>query len=99
MAEVLTIPVSKTKKYEKFITSWVSQRDSGQADALNTGFAKVNGNVLGYINSDDRYEHGVFSEIAISSEGKFVQRLERTLRRGWAENMGLRLAVDQQHRI
>lgn len=56
--------VSKIKKYEKFITSWVSQRDGGQADALNTGFAKVNGQVLGYINSDDRYEPGAFSEIA-----------------------------------
>jgi glycosyltransferase involved in cell wall biosynthesis len=58
--------VSKIKKYEKFLTFWVSQQDRGQADALNSGFAKVNGDILAYINSDDRYETGAFSEIATS---------------------------------
>src|SRR5436309_7725685 len=56
--------VSKIEKYERFLTSWRSERDSGQADALNSGFAKANGNILAYINSDDRYEQCAFSEIA-----------------------------------
>jgi len=55
--------VSTIKKYENFITFWISQSDRGQADALNSGFAKAKGNVLAYINSDDRYEQGAFSEI------------------------------------
>ncbi len=29
------------------------ERDSGQADALNRGFAKASGEVMGYLNSDD----------------------------------------------
>lgn len=32
---------------------WVSQRDSGQTNAINKGLQKVNGDVVGYLNSDD----------------------------------------------
>jgi glycosyltransferase involved in cell wall biosynthesis len=56
--------VSTIRKYEKFITYWISQRDAGQADALNSGFAKANGDILAYINADDRYESYALSEIA-----------------------------------
>lgn len=41
------------KKYEKFITYWVSEKDNGPADALNKGLKKTTGDIFYYLNSDD----------------------------------------------
>jgi len=51
------------KKYEKYLTYWVSEKDNGQADAINKGFSKSSGEILAYINSDDVYLPGVFLKI------------------------------------
>ena len=40
---------------------WISERDKGQADALNKGLALSTGNIIGWINSDDYYESNVFN--------------------------------------
>ena len=37
---------------------WVSQRDRGQSDAINRGFAQTAGEALGWLNSDDTYAPG-----------------------------------------
>ena len=37
---------------------WLSQRDRGQSDAINRGFAQTQGEVLGWLNSDDTYAPG-----------------------------------------
>jgi glycosyltransferase involved in cell wall biosynthesis len=37
---------------------WLSERDSGQADALNKGFAMAGGSVFGWLNADDLYLPG-----------------------------------------
>lgn len=42
---------------------WVSEKDKGQADALNKGLKMASGDVVGWINSDDYYEQGVFVSI------------------------------------
>jgi glycosyltransferase involved in cell wall biosynthesis len=51
------------RKYEKFLSYWVSEPDGGQTDAVNRGIIQSNGSILGWINSDDIYTQGTFTEI------------------------------------
>lgn len=46
------------KKYEKHLAYWVSEKDRGQSHAINKGLAKVSGEVVNWLNSDDYYEPG-----------------------------------------
>lgn len=54
--------VDVLKKYPHL--RWISEKDRGQADALNKGFAKATGDIVGWINSDDYYEDNIFKSIA-----------------------------------
>jgi glycosyltransferase involved in cell wall biosynthesis len=61
------------KKYEDRLASWVSENDKGQTDAINKGFARANGKILAWINSDDTYEPG-----AVSAAVKYLQEHPET---------------------
>jgi len=55
--------VDLIKRYEKHLAYWVSEPDRGQADAINKGLAKVTGDVVAYINSDDVYFPGSLAAV------------------------------------
>jgi glycosyltransferase involved in cell wall biosynthesis len=52
------------KKYEKYLTYWVSEADHGHGHALNKGFARTTGEIMAWINSDDKYYPYTFSTVA-----------------------------------
>jgi glycosyltransferase involved in cell wall biosynthesis len=52
------------ERYQQYITYWVSEPDNGQSDALNKGFRKATGQLIGWQNSDDFYHPDAFSKAA-----------------------------------
>ncbi len=42
------------RRYQDRLAYWVSEPDRGMYDAINKGFAKSTGDLMGWINSDDR---------------------------------------------
>lgn len=53
------------EKYEnKYNLKWISEPDEGQSDAINKGFSLCNGEIVGWLNSDDCYfDAGVVSYV------------------------------------
>jgi glycosyltransferase involved in cell wall biosynthesis len=42
---------------------WVSEKDGGQSAALNAGFQRTSGEIIGWINSDDLYVPGALEAV------------------------------------
>ena len=53
----------KDERY-KDIFKWISEKDEGQADAINKGLRMCTGDWFAYINADDFYEPDVFNKLA-----------------------------------
>lgn len=47
---------------------WASEPDHGQSDALNKGFLMATGDIVGWLNSDDRYRPGCFQAVVEAFE-------------------------------
>lgn len=45
--------VAVLQRYQDRLTGWVSELDSGQSQAINHGFLKTSGEIMGWLNSDD----------------------------------------------
>ena len=48
--------VAILRKYRHL--KWVSRKDNGQSDAINRGFRRAKGEIIGWLNSDDTYNPG-----------------------------------------
>lgn len=77
------------KYQEKYNLKWMSETDEGQADAINKGFSKANGEILGWLNSDDVY-------ISKSVVKKAVNSLREYPNADLVNGRGVRLKEDGQ---
>ncbi len=55
--------VEVIEKYANHITYWHSQKDNGQADAINQGIRSSSGQIVCWLNSDDMYLPGTLLDI------------------------------------
>ena len=62
-----TVDLLRSLAGEKNIV-WISEQDSGQSEALNKGFRRAKGEIIGWLNSDDRYRAGCFEHVVQAFE-------------------------------
>jgi glycosyltransferase involved in cell wall biosynthesis len=77
------------QKYAPFLTYWTSGPDGGQAAALNEGFRRAHGEILGFVNSDDLLLPGALAAVA----GFFAGHPETELL------IGKSLIIDSENRV
>lgn len=56
--------VELLRRYSDSIDYWTSQPDGGQANAINQGMARADGDIVGWLNSDDAYLPQTLANVA-----------------------------------
>ncbi len=56
------------ERFAPQVTYWESKPDKGQTNAINKGFARATGDILGWLNSDDVLVPGALSQVANAFE-------------------------------
>lgn len=56
--------VETLRRYQPLLSYWVSEKDGGQANAINKGLGRASGEIFAYINSDDFYLPGALHAVA-----------------------------------
>lgn len=51
------------RRHQHQLAYWVSEPDGGQYEAINKGFAKTTGEIMAWLNSDDKYLPSAFSTV------------------------------------
>jgi glycosyltransferase involved in cell wall biosynthesis len=51
------------RKYADLLAHWESAKDEGQAAAIRSGFARANGEIFGWLNSDDTLAPGTLRKV------------------------------------
>ena len=67
-AEIIT-------RYERWLTYWVSENDRGQSHAINKGFRRSSGAILGWLNSDDVLLPDALATVAMALPNSDEQEL------------------------
>ena len=57
------------KKYADRLAYWISEKDKGQAEAINKGLSRATGEILAWLNSDDYYLPGAISAAVKTFKG------------------------------
>ena len=52
------------RKYSDQLAHWESADDNGQSDAINKGFRRSTGEIVAFLNSDDRYCPGALAKVS-----------------------------------
>lgn len=56
--------VEVLQAYQDQLSGWASEKDSGQSQAINRGFAKTSGEIMAWLNSDDLLLPGALQTVA-----------------------------------
>jgi len=68
------------RKYQQHFTYWVSEKDKGQANAINKGLQLCTGDIFNWLNSDDYLEPGSLHKIAAAFANEQVQMVAGKVR-------------------